>query len=149
MECRGCISPTGGPDGAWKVKAKFAEMFPWVNSNHDLKKRQPISKAHKNGDSQPKGIKPILNSYLCVLCSFAWLLVILPLFKGILINLCFLLLSVLVNSFTNPWFPKSMTIFIELFWLCKYHMLFLSFPYLRHKKTSTILCNRLDVHIAT
>jgi hypothetical protein len=41
----GGSSPLGGPDRT--------EMFSLErNSNHDPQKRQPVSKAHKNGDGQ-------------------------------------------------------------------------------------------------
>jgi hypothetical protein len=43
----GGYSPLGGPDGT--------EMFPCTrNSNHDPRKRQPVSEVHENGDSQSK-----------------------------------------------------------------------------------------------
>jgi hypothetical protein len=41
------FSTPGSPDGT--------KMFPCMrNSNHNSRKRQPISKAHKSGDSQSK-----------------------------------------------------------------------------------------------
>jgi hypothetical protein len=43
---QGGSSPLGGPDGT--------EMFPCRRNLNQPRKRQPISKAHQNGDGQSK-----------------------------------------------------------------------------------------------
>jgi hypothetical protein len=57
-----------GTDGIWRVDLAprkthldGTEMFLSVrNSSHDPKKRQPISKVHKNGAGQSKVAEPVV-----------------------------------------------------------------------------------------
>jgi hypothetical protein len=52
MEREGWIWPSGRARWKVEVKVKLRRFFCIQNSNHDLRKRQPTSKVHKNGDSQ-------------------------------------------------------------------------------------------------
>jgi hypothetical protein len=63
---------------------------------------------HKNSSLHLSSKLPV-SGLRCTSLAFVCFL------NGFLINPCFLLLSVLVNSFTNPQLPKSMSEFTELF----------------------------------
>jgi hypothetical protein len=49
-----CIGPAGGPRWNVEVKASSRDVPVPMKSNHDPRKRQPISKGHKKGASQSK-----------------------------------------------------------------------------------------------